>query len=350
MSATVNRVSLLPTKNFVEALFLYPLCIFFFALYLVGIGAYFVKIWTFKKLGIQQKPESVETPGLVMKSFVYFWNEAIGPSSKSWLSSQAKNLYEKPFTRHFIGLYAYGNYAEENYTERYLPYEFKERFECFQDFFARELREKPIFEKDEAVIGCEGLLCDKHLVAEEKTVSIKGDLLRNRDVFGSYASEIPGDYEFINIFLNNRDYHHIHSPVEARIEAIERIPGDLIVLRPWFYKNSPSLPAILNERVNMKLIDHSGRPCYLSIVGGPVVNSVILPDGLSVGSYAQAGQKIASFHLGSTFCLASPYRLSKKLNSRVELFDRLEKVKPDVQSFNIAEDSLGAIEEAHLSA
>lgn len=280
-----------------------------------------------------QSPSAIEKPGLLMQAFVFLWNTVISARAKSWLSSQATVLYEMPFTRHFIGLYAYGNYSDDEYVHQYLPYQFKEKFECFQDFFARELKSKPVFERGQAVVSCEGLLCDKHLIAEEKTVSIKGDLLRSRDVFGSFASEIPEHYEFINIFLNNRDYHHIHSPIDGKVEAIERVPGDLIVLRPWFYKSNPSLPAIMNERVNVKMIDDKGRRCYLSIVGGPVVNSVILPEGLRVGSRMRAGQKIASFHLGSTFCLASAFRLDVTVNSRIEIFTLLKDTSSEIKTF-----------------
>lgn len=88
---------------------------------------------------------------------------------------------------------------------------------------------------------------------------------------------------------------------------ITKIPGDLIFLRPWFYKNGDaSYPAFRNERMVVELKDASGRIWFLSMVGGFGVGTIELHHNIDVGSTLQAGEEMALFKLGSTVCLAIP--------------------------------------------
>ena len=122
---------------------------------------------------------------------------------------------------------------------------------------------------------------------------------------------VHDDYYFSNVFLHNNNYHRIHSPVNGSITRVEHIPGDLVILRPWIYKNDPSLPALRNERINVDIKSEKGEHWFLSIVGGPAVGTMVMAQGITVGSAINIGQEVATFLLGSTCCIASPIPISQ---------------------------------------
>lgn len=139
-----------------------------------------------------------------------------------------------------------------------------------------------------------------------KGIKVKGHYCTPRSVFGRMGEAIPENYYFANIFLHNNDYHRIHAPVSGKVREKEHIPGELLVLRPWVYEGSPSLPAFRNERVNLKIWDAKGAPWFLSIVGGPGVNGIQLGDKVGTGEQLTCGEEIGTFFMGSTLCLAAP--------------------------------------------
>jgi phosphatidylserine decarboxylase len=135
---------------------------------------------------------------------------------------------------------------------------------------------------------------------------VKSDRRNLHTVFGVKKDDIPEDYTFSNVFLHNKNYHRIHSPIDGTITRIQHMPGDLIVLRPWIYKQNPSLPAFRNERYNIDITDSSGKKWYLSIVGGPAVGSIELGMNIAPGAKVRKLQEISVFYLGSTCCMAAP--------------------------------------------
>ena len=215
------------------------------------------------------------------------------------------NLYNKSFSRFIIKPYCKWNYSDPRYLDQFRPASGRDDYSSFQDFFTRVYKKLPTFNSDH-VWPCEGLLCDYGQVDELSKINVKGDRRTIRAIFGSMGDEISGDSFFSNVFLHNNNYHRIHSPVEAEVVDIERIHGDLVLLRPWVYKNDPSLPALRNERVNIKLKDGDGRYWYLSIVGGPAVGTIVLKDTTQRGAFLQLGQEVGKFLLGSTCCIISP--------------------------------------------
>ncbi|MFT6633949.1 MAG: hypothetical protein ACJAS4_003923 [Bacteriovoracaceae bacterium] len=57
----------------------------------------------------------------------------------------------------------------------------------------------------------------------------------------------------------------------------------------------------------------------LSIVGGPLVGTIKLPNHLSKGSRISIGEKLASFEMGSTCCLISPLDLNGMVGQHTKL-------------------------------
>lgn len=219
----------------------------------------------------------------------------------SWYSS----VYNKPFSRKIIEPYVRLNYSDKNYLEKFKPPYGKKKFESFQDFFIREFKELPNADSPH-VWPCEGLLCDENKVENLAFVKVKADVRSVATVFGLNGGDIPEAYTFTNVFLHNKNYHRIHSPIDGTITRIQHVPGDLVVLRPWIYKANPSLPAFRNERYNIDLRDSNNKTWYLSIVGGPAVGTIELAPKVGLGSTVKKLQELSLFYLGSTCCMAAP--------------------------------------------
>ena len=218
------------------------------------------------------------------------------------LSQWYASIYDKPISKWIIKPYIKVNYNDETYLDKFNPPDRKTEFETFQDFFTREFKELP---KNESpwVWPCEGLLCEEDKVAAIDTVQVKCDRRGVQTVFGA---EVPSTHTFTNVFLHNKNYHRIHSPIDGTICRIQHVPGDLVVLRPWIYKQNPSLPAFRNERYNIDIVAGQGRTWYLSIVGGPAVGTIALHADVALGAKVKKLAELALFYLGSTCCMASP--------------------------------------------
>ncbi len=232
------------------------------------------------------------------------WGNLPSPIQR-YLSSWYSSVYNKPYSKKIIDSYIRINYSDKDYLNKFKPPFGKEKFESFQDFFIREFKELPKT-NSEFVWPCEGLLCDENYVENLEYVQVKTDVRSVTTVFGLQGHEIPKNYSFTNVFLHNKNYHRIHAPVSGKITRIQHIPGDLIVLRPWIYKQNPSIPAFRNERYNIDIEDGMGRIWYLSIVGGPAVGTIALSAGTTIGSHVEKLQELSLFYLGSTCCMAAP--------------------------------------------
>ncbi|GMN05251.1 hypothetical protein MTsPCn5_06390 [Croceitalea sp. MTPC5] len=221
------------------------------------------------------------------------------------LSAWYARIYTKSFSKYLIKPYLWLNYKDKTYLQKFDPPLGKANFESFQDFFTREFKSIP-HNQEPAVWPCEGLLCEAGKVGEIKKSTVKYDSRYIDTIFGLQAQVIPKAHYFTNVFLHNKNYHRIHTPIDGTITRIQHIPGDLIVLRPWIYKQNPSLPAFRNERYNIDIKDSDGETWYLSIVGGPAVGTIELHPEVCIGSEVKKLDELALFYLGSTCCMASP--------------------------------------------
>ncbi len=232
------------------------------------------------------------------------WGNVPSPIQRK-LSNVYANIYNKPFSKKWIAPYIRVNYSDKNYLDKFKPPFGKEDFESFQDFFIREFRQLPE-NAHPFVWPCEGLLCEEGKVENIPVSNVKGDQRTVATIFGVAEDEIPANYSFTNVFLHNKNYHRIHAPVSGTISRIQHIPGDLVILRPWIYRQNPSIPAFRNERYNIDILDAEGRTWYLSIVGGPAVGTIVLPASIQEGAKVEKLEQLALFFLGSTCCMAAP--------------------------------------------
>lgn len=244
-----------------------------------------------------------------MRRFIRFFSLNLwGNLPSAWqraLSKGYAQVYNKSYSRLIIGPYCKFNYKDPSYLTQFKPASGKNTYQNFQDFFTRVYKE-PLQISCSAAWPCEGLLCEYGKVSDTKLVTVKGQKRHLRNVFGELGNSIPDHYYFSNVFLHNNNYHRIHSPVSGTITHIEHIPGDLVVLRPWIYKNDPSLPALRNERINVAIQSKNNKQWFLSIVGGPAVGTIVMAQTLAHGSMVKIGEELATFLLGSTCCIASP--------------------------------------------
>ncbi|MEQ9426116.1 MAG: phosphatidylserine decarboxylase [Cyclobacteriaceae bacterium] len=215
------------------------------------------------------------------------------------------SIYSTSWSRLIIEPYCRHHYTDPDYLKQFKPASGASTYQNFQDFFSREFVEPPKVETKYAW-PAEGLLCEAGQVADFDLVKVKGEHRHLRAIFNVTENQLPDDYYYANIFLHNNNYHRIHAPVSGSIQKIEVIKGDLVLLRPWIYKHDPSLPALRNERVNIEIADEWGRTWFLSIVGGPAVGTIKLPQGIAEGCQIDVGEEIATFLLGSTCCMAGP--------------------------------------------
>ena len=234
------------------------------------------------------------------------WGNLPSPIQRS-ISKWYASVYNKPYSKYFIKPYLWMNYSDIGYLDKFQPPNDKIDFETFQDFFIRQFKSMPE-NTSNWVWPCEGLLCEEGEIEKMELAKVKYDSRRIETVFGLEEGKIPLHYSFTNVFLHNKNYHRIHAPVDGTIVRIQHVPGDLIVLRPWIYKQNPSLPAFRNERYNIDIEDTKGRIWHLSVVGGPAVGTIELDSKIHIGAKVKKVDEIALFYLGSTCCMAAPIK------------------------------------------
>lgn len=235
------------------------------------------------------------------------------------ISSGYAKVYDLPVSKYIINPYCKFHYDDPNYLEQFKPPFEKQTYDTFQDFFIRQFKELPKVNSN-YVWSCEGLLCDADYVKNISNTNVKGDVTSVHDIFGLQKEAVNSDYFFTNVFLHNKNYHRIHAPINGTITRIQYIKGDLVVLRPWIYKQNPSIPAFRNERLNIDITDDKNRTWHLSVVGGPAVGTIELPDYVTLGASISILDEIALFYLGSTCCMVSPEKPKyHSKNSLVEM-------------------------------
>ena len=251
----------------------------------------------------------------------FFWAK-LPRDVQFFISRWHAAFYKKTWSRFLIRPYSALQYRSRLDLARFVPASGSPTYLSFQDFFTRRLASVPQPIR-EYVWPCDGMLCDLSRIGDDETVLIKGERRAVRTIFGSMGADLPVDYFFTNVFLHNRDYHRIHAPVSGRVVTIEKIPGELRFLRPWAYLDGPSIPALTNERIGVRLDGDDGKRTWLSIIGGPGVATIELAPGVAVGSYVRVGAELAAFHLGSTCCLVSERRPTARLGEHVRVGERL---------------------------
>jgi phosphatidylserine decarboxylase len=104
-------------------------------------------------------------------------------------------------------------------------------YDTFGDFFARKLRAgaRPIDANESTVISpCDGVVAACGIARNGELIQAKGLNYRLEDlVVDQTLAERLVDGPYATIYLSPRDYHRVHTPVDARLVAYDYVPGDL---------------------------------------------------------------------------------------------------------------------------
>jgi phosphatidylserine decarboxylase len=195
----------------------------------------------------------------------------------------------------------------------------------FAELFSRRLRpgSRPI-DPDAANIVCpaDGRLTAFGRADRGRLIQAKGlDYdLQELVVDPALAQALEGG-PFITVYLRPKDYHRVHSPVNAEVVRVSRVGGHLLPVKPAFVRGQPDL-YVRNERVVMDLDGEAGRMALVCVGAAAVgsITTVFDDDGREATAPSrrvERGQEVAAFNLGSTVVLIAQ-------QSRVDMGELLE--------------------------
>ncbi len=149
-------------------------------------------------------------------------------------------------------------------------------------------------------------------------VSIKDSQYDLGELIGKQAAEFNfSAYYWANLYLAPKDYHHIHSPISAKLVRFWHIPGNLWPVNDWALSKISKLFAV-NERVVLHL-ENDEVDLILVLVGAYNVGSISLVFNnfrsnlfstkvgidqlMSPALEVSKGQRLATFHMGSSVAM-----------------------------------------------
>lgn len=137
--------------------------------------------------------------------------------------------------------------------------------------------------------------------------------------------------QYFTYYLCPTDYHHIHSPVDGRVVQAHLIPGQLWPVNDWSVSHNKNLFA-RNERL-VSYIETAQGVVALVMVGATVVGKMTVEydktlvsnkerqPKMKVYSPArpiQKGERLGTFHMGSTVIMVYPKGFLKLANPNPE--------------------------------
>ncbi len=230
------------------------------------------------------------------------------------LSNIRASWFKNPLIAVFANLYGVNleEAARQNPTD----------YRCFNDFFTRELRPdaRPLAPDAHVLISpCDGAISQLGRINGRTLIQAKGIDYRVEQLLGveDWASSFENG-RFITIYLAPNDYHRVHMPIDGRLRAAARIPGQLFSVSAATTRAVPGL-FTRNERL-AALFDTEHGPVAVVMVaallvagietvwGGPAQRrpgrepSIENPTDISLARGAEMGR----FHWGSTVILLTP--------------------------------------------
>ena len=216
------------------------------------------------------------------------------------------------------------------------------------EFFARKLKggARTVDAAADAIISpCDGVIAARGEAADGALVQAKG---RNYSLAELVADDglaraLTGG-AYVTIYLSPKDYHRVHSPVDAELVSYDYLPGTLWPVNRWATNRREGLLA-RNERVVIRMnAGPLGDVCVV-MVGAAGVGNIRLaqaPDSASfrklrerrriehVGLRVKKGDELGAFLLGSTVVMlfqpgvaalqgdvAQPVRFGERIGRRL---------------------------------
>ncbi|MBK9384469.1 MAG: phosphatidylserine decarboxylase [Planctomycetes bacterium] len=173
-------------------------------------------------------------------------------------------------------------------------------------FFRRPLRDgvRPVA-STALVWPCDGTISSAGAVRGGVLEQVKGHSYAIADLLGgdeALARAFEGGTH-ATIYLAPRDYHRVHSPVDASLRSLRPLPGGLFPVNPQTARVIPQLFA-RNERCVFHLELPDGRPCAVVMVAALNVSDI--RPSAAPGAALRRGAELGVFGLGSTTVVLLP--------------------------------------------
>lgn len=167
---------------------------------------------------------------------------------------------------------------------------------------------------DAIVAPCDGVLAARGTAVDGALVQAKGRHYQLEDLVADVelAGELRGG-DYATIYLSPRDYHRVHTPIDAHLVRYDYIPGALWPVNPLIASRRDRL-LVRNERVVITLdAGHFGKVAVV-MVGASGVGNIKLEHAdessnwraagerrrIEVGVDVARGDELGAFRLGST--------------------------------------------------
>lgn len=194
-------------------------------------------------------------------------------------------------------------------------------FQDFNHFFTRQLKadvRPDKTRKNELCCPVDGAVSELGDIEEERLIQAKGHYFGLHELLGGDQSltDTFRNGKFATIYLSPRDYHRIHMPIDASLQQMLHVPGQLFGVNKASVKTVPRLFA-RNERV-ISIFSTAAGPMALIQVGAIFVASiettwqgVITPPRSKQiqrwqyqdGTMLNKAQEMGRFNMGSTVVL-----------------------------------------------
>lgn len=225
-------------------------------------------------------------------------------------------------------------------------------YPSFGDFFARRLRDgaRTIDITPDAIIApCDGVIAARGVARHGALVQAKGLQYKLEDLVADDAlAEQLRDGEYATIYLSPRDYHRVHTPVEAELVAYHYVPGALWPVNPRVASRRHEL-LVRNERVVIHLNSPTVGHVAVVMVGAAGVGNIDVVHGFDSASIRARnerhrvelahqhialarGDELGAFRLGSTVVMVfEPGRatLGGEVGQTLRFGEGLGRIAPD---------------------
>lgn len=195
-------------------------------------------------------------------------------------------------------------------------------YKSLNALFTREFITPRQFNNEENafISPCDGTCLSFGKSVGDMAFSVKGQDYSLSELLGGAMSsyELKNGYDFANIYLSPRDYHHYHAPCDMQIIRALHIPGGLYSVAVKWLRKVDSL-YIKNERVVLECVANNLK-LWLVFVGALNVGKMNFCFDKRIKTNATAnqmqtynydelfvkkGDRLGNFELGSTIVIVS---------------------------------------------
>jgi phosphatidylserine decarboxylase len=184
-----------------------------------------------------------------------------------------------------------------------------DKYETFNQFFAREIREdaRPIAEPENDLVASSPADCRLTVFPTVDLATrywIKGSGFTLARLLGSEELAAQFDGGSIAIArLAPQDYHRWHSPVSGTVRGIKDIPGAYYTVNPQAINESGVVDVFCENKRSIMTLERTGTgsPVAIVAVGAMLVGSIKYVGGVDkVGVQVRRGQCLGAFYYGGS--------------------------------------------------